>query len=366
MKLTDVLTAAQGGTLTYSLVAQLLADQPTRGEESHAHMHTLDPFKSDTSKIKPESFKCPPELVASGLVKMRKLFWENPELHLHPEADYASMKSLKGTKAAVVTDGAPATGYKPYDFYVDKTRLADNDTYLKRGMAAIPEKNENTYSQTLVYKMPGAAKNTGGTNKIATPADRLTAPVGATVVRDEVVTKQVKIHGQFMAMEAHSMFEDSEALVMCTAAVLASDAGIKGLKAMKDRVPGDSYVAIYSATAVTAVKAAYTKNAAANPLKMVERSPSSVEVDMTTKQPKAKGGGSYLRSDVKRVVLVLKPEATGNLVIVTCYPTASDGQIPALPPALPPPTADDDVVEVDKNANVFKIVKQKTPLDLKW
>ena len=366
MKLTEVLTAAQTKNLTYSMIAQVLAEQPTAGEESHAHMHALDAFKVDTTKIKPADFKCPPELAAASLVKMRKAFWENPEMHLHPEADYGKMKTITGGNVATVYDGAPSSAFTPYGFYMDKTRLAENDTYLKRGMGTIPEKFEDVHSQTLVYKPAGGAKNEGGTSNIATLADRKTAPVGATVIQDIVSTKSVKVHGNFLAMEAHSMFEDSESLVMSTACVLASDAGIAALDEMKGRAVGGSYIAVYSATAVEAVKAAFAKNKATEPLKAAERSPSKVEVDLTSKQAVARGMGKFLKTDIKRVVLVLKPSATGELIIVTCYPTSKSDQIPALPLALPPPTAADDVVELDKNLDIFQIVKQGAPLDLKW
>ncbi len=371
MKITEVLSAAQTKTLTYSMIAQLLVEQPTRGEESHAHMHTLDAFKVDTSKIKPDRFQCPPELVGSSLVKMRKAFWENPEMHLHPDSDYDRMKQKLGTKAAYAAPtfdpNAPPGAFEPYNFYMDKTRLADNDTYLKRGMAQIDEKFEDKHSQLLVYKPQGSATTVNASGPITNAAAAKMAPVGATVIKNELKVTSEKVHGTFLAMEAHSMFEDSESLVMCTANVLASDAGIEALTALSGRPAGGSYVAVYSAAAVEAVATAFVKNnAAAGPLKLAERSPANVAVDPATKQPRATGGGTFDKKDIKRVVLVLKPHLTGELIIVTCYPTAKDGQIPALPPLLPPPTAADDVVELDKNANQFKIVKQGSPLDLHW
>jgi len=371
MKITDILSAAQNKTLTYSMVAQLLVEQPTSGEESHAHMHTLDPFKVDTAKIKPDHFKCPPELVGSSLVKMRKAFWENPELHLHPASDYDRMKQNLGAKnmsgySAQTSDPGqnPAT-FQPYNFYMDKSRLAENDTYLKRGMAQIDEKFEDAYSQLLIYKPQGSQQTVNASGPIASPADAKVPPPGATIIKNEIKVRQDKVHGTFLAMEAHSMFEDSESLVMCTANVLASDAGIVALGALNGRNANGSYVAVYSATGVQATAAAFLKNKpGGDPLKLAERSPSKVVIDPQTKQPRAPGPGTFAKLDIKRVVLVLKPHATGELIIVTCYPTAKDGQIPAVPP--PPPTAADDVVELDKNANLFQVLKQGAPLDLKW
>jgi hypothetical protein len=367
MKITEVLNAAKTKQLTYSTIAQLLVEQPTAAEESHAHMHTLDAFKVDTSKIKPDRFQCPPNFAAKSLVQMRKAFWENPELHLHPDSDYDRMKQLKGKYAAPTYDPKNPGTFEPYNFYMDKSRLADNDTYLKRGMAKIDEKYVDVHSQTLIYKPQGGGPTVNASGKIESLAHAKTAPAGAQIIKNEVKTQSEKVHGTFLAMEAHSMFEDSESLVMCTTAVLASDAGIAALQALDGRAAGGSYVAVYSATAVLAVAAAFAKNnAAAGPLKLAERSPTSVTVDPQTKQPRAPGLGQFGKKDIKRVVLVLKPHAAGELIIVTCYPTAKDGQIPALPPLLPPPTAADDVVELDKNADLFQIVKQGDQLDLKW
>lgn len=84
MKLSEVLAAVKGGNFTCSSGAQLLSEQPTADEVSHAHIHALDPFQVDVSKIKPDSFKAPSTVQVSTLLDGRKKFWENPELHLNP------------------------------------------------------------------------------------------------------------------------------------------------------------------------------------------------------------------------------------------------------------------------------------------
>lgn len=133
LKLTEVKTAVKGATFTCSTCAQLLAEQPTADEVSHAHMHTLDPFSVDVGKIKPASFKAPSTLDLTDYQSQRKGFWENPETHLNPinTGPYAT-SSIDPT---TTTDKL-----SPLNLYMDKDRLAVNDTYLKRGMADVPEK----------------------------------------------------------------------------------------------------------------------------------------------------------------------------------------------------------------------------------
>ena len=357
MKLAYVLESLKKGQFTCSEGAQLLAEQPTLGEESHAHMHSLDPFKVDVSKIKPEAFKAPSTVLFNSLVQERKQFWENPELHLHPEASHPH-------KSQVFDPSFTSTTFKPYEFYVDKTRLAVNDTYLKRGMSDIAEKKELSFTQKIVYQKQGEKKPTSSDFKLASKTDKPTLPEGAKLVKAlEVKETEVKIHPAFMAMDKHSMFEDSEVLVMATTAVILSDAGLLALSELKTRAVGN-YIAVFSASGVKAVESSFLKNKAIAPLKQVERSPASVKVDTTGKQPQVvTTGAQYDKVDMKRVVLVVKKDAKGELIIVTCYPSQ---KTPAVIPPTPPPTPDDDVLELDKSTNDVRIVKQVGAIELKW
>jgi hypothetical protein len=357
LKLAYVLESLKKGQFNCSEGAQLLAEQPTLGEESHAHMHSLDPFKVDVSKIKPEAFKAPSTVLFNSLVQERKQFWENPELHLHPEGSHPH-------KSQVFDPSSTSTTFKPYEFYVDKTRLAVNDTYLKRGMSDIAEKKELSYTQQIVYKEKDAPKPTSQLFKLTSKTDKPALPTGAKVVKDLGVKEtEIKIHPAFMAMDKHSMFEDSEVLVMATTAVILSDAGLLALSELKTRAAGN-YVAVFSASGVKAVETSFLKHKATAPLKQVERSPTNVKVDTTGKQPQVvTTGATYEKVDMKRVVLVVKKDATGDLIIVTCYPSQ---KTPTVIHPTPPPTADDDVVEVDKSTNDVRIVKQVGPIELKW
>jgi hypothetical protein len=158
MKLASVLSDVKKKQFSCSMGAQLLAGQTTLNEESHAHIHSLDPFKVDVAKIKPEGFKAPsgplfatvtPEF--TSLVQERKKFWENPELHLHPEASHPH-------KSQLYDDSKAKSAFQVHEYYLDRTRLAVNDTYLKRGMAEIKEKYDVTYSQQLIYADSGGKK----------------------------------------------------------------------------------------------------------------------------------------------------------------------------------------------------------------
>lgn len=359
MKLGDVLKALKANSFTCSTGAQLLAEQPTADEVSHAHIHSLDPFHVDVAKIKPDTFKAPSGIDAGALAATRKTFWENPEVHLSPKGSNPFDSAI--FDPSVKTD---PTTFKPYEFYVDQTKLATNDTYLKRGMTEIAEKTETKYSQKLVYKEAGAPKPTSKDFALASKTDKAVLPTGATLVKDLGVKETtVRIHPTFQAMEAHSMFEDSEVLVMSTTAVLLSDAGLVALTELEGKAAG-TYIAIFSASAVTAIETAFAKNKATAPLRMVERSPTAVTVNTTGSLPKVETtGATYKKVDMKRVVLVVKKDTTDDLIIVTCYPSQ---QQPTVPATIPPPTATDDVVELDKTTQAFKIVKQTKQIDLTW
>jgi len=364
MKLASVLSAVKRNQFNCSTGAQLLAEQPTQGEESHAHVHSLDPFTVDITKIKPEGFKAPsgpvfatvtPEF--TSLVQERKKFWENPELHLHPEASHPHKSQLYDASAT------PAS-FKVYEFYVDKTRLAVNDTYLKRGMVQIAEKQETTFSQQIVYTEPGGTK-TSKVFPLTSKTDQAELPKGTIIHKDLGVRETVvTVHPNFQAMEKHTMFEDSEVLVMATSAVILSDAGLVALSELETRAAGH-YIAVYSASAVKAVDVTFKAHKpTASPLKLVERSPQSVKVDTTVKPAQVvTTGAQYDKADMKRVVLVVKKDASGELIIVTCYPSQMH---PTVKPPTPPPAPDDDVIELDKAAGTFRVVRQVGAIVLKW
>ncbi|MGH9440375.1 MAG: hypothetical protein ACRD22_21570, partial [Terriglobia bacterium] len=317
MKLPDVLKALKANSFTCSTGAQLLAEQPTADEVSHAHIHSLDPFHVDVTKIKTTAFQAPSGVDVSALAASRKTFWENPEVHLNPKGSNPYDSAV--FDPAVKTD--PVT-FKPYEFYVDQTKLATNDTYLKRGMTEIAEKTQTSYSQKLVYKEVGAPKPTSKDFPLSSKTDKAVLPAGATLVKDLGVKETTaRIHPMFQAMEAHSMFEDSEVLVMSTTAVLLSDAGLVALTEVEGK-PAGAYIAVFSASAVTAVETAFAKNKATAPLKIVERSPTAVTVNTAGSQPKVEtSGATYKKIDMKRAVLVVKKDATDDLIIVTCYPS---------------------------------------------
>ncbi len=360
MKLSEILKELKANTFTCSTGAQLLAEQPTKDEVSHAHMHSLDPFNVDIAKIKPASFQAPSTLDVTPLALERQRFWQNPELHLNPKGAHPHQSQVfdPATKA-------PST-FKPYEFYVDETRLASNDTYLKRGMAEIAEQSVTTYSQKLIYVPSKGAKPTSADFPVAGKTDTAAVPTGGTLTKAlPVQAKVTKIHPTYQKMEAHSMFEDSEVLVMSTSAAILSDAGLLMLTELHSK-PVGTYLAVFSASAVKAVDAAFKKTTGAAPLRMVERTPASVSVNTTGPQPKLEtAGATYARTDMKRVVLVVKKDASDDLIIVTCYPSQSDPVLPVTMPPTPPPTADDDVVEIEKGTK-FQVVKQKTAIDLKW
>ncbi len=355
MKLSEVLAAVKGGNFTCSSGAQLLSEQPTADEVSHAHIHALDPFQVDVSKIKPDSFKAPSTVQVSTLLDGRKKFWENPELHLNPADGHPH-------SSQIYNPSSPPK-FEPYEFYLDQSKLATNDTYLKRGMDTVPEKTVTTYSQMMVYQEPGKPKPTSSSFPLTSKTDVPVLPTGAVLKKALDVKETVtKIHPTYLKMEAHSMFEDSEVLVMATTGVILSDAGLLALTELESRAEG-SYIAVFSATAVKAVDDAFIKNKAKAPLQMVERSPGSTSVNTTGKQPKLETSGAvYKKVSMVRTVLVIKKDK-GDLIIVTCYPSQSH---PALPPPNPPPTATDDVVELDKSAAVFRVIKQSKLIELKW
>jgi hypothetical protein len=364
---------ASNRMLTVAQCVELLMDQPTADEASHAQMHLNDRFASDASKIKGS-------LDAVG----RATTWQTGDMHLSP-AGYTPLTTYAPADIAKLLDD-PQHKDK---IFVDATRLPLSAKYKKRtGLPEIPAEAAVTQKQTLAFSQPGGKgapkkmeyrpDNGGevldaGVWKAAGPFGLMPKAKGSADLKLE--TKDIVIvPGKPLVPESppHSMFEDSETMAMLLAAVLLSDAGVYMLDHLRKRttLPPQN-VAVYSNSAVAAVRAKFAtvsqkataagkplQGAAAQPLGFIER---TAKVDPT--DPRViLADANRLPKDIKHVVLVADVLADRQFKITTFYPSEQ-----TTAQACGAPTrAWEDLVEMEKGQYRLQTQPAHRAIPLNW
>ena len=325
---------AQHSALTCSDVVQLLHEQPTADETSHAHLHLSDGFRSDPSKILANNWNSSQE--ETDWKADRRTAWDRPDSHLFP----ANQNPLPTFNSAT-----PSKPPDPNKVYADQARLAQSDKYNQRmGLGEIAKVDPS------VQKYPGYFVRTRGnpaTNEVIleapqSPANDLLARnyLGGRDPNNYVLEKgsanQIKIvHSANLnrtipglprvpASEAHTMFEDSESMVLHLTAALISAAGLKMLSELKKRGHNEGKtIALFSHTAVRIVaEKTRTEESKGNTKavghRLIERTAdvqdphdrNRVLTGTFTSTPKA----------IDHIVVVMAVSPTNQALVMTCFP----------------------------------------------
>lgn len=330
MKTIDILKKCRSGALTCSEVAQLLAEQPTRNETSHAHMHMLDGFQVGLATD-------PLSRVAdwwSGRAQRAADWGAAAEAHLGTESQSplpiydpnqghpsrSRWKTLIWAERAgqdVSRMALPDVNYPPHSSY-----------NLRSGLPEVPGVAAQRATENVAFRL-----KPGGVDRVvATEANPYAVPLGTTgwVMQNG----QRKIQQQNGAVIraavprlpstlAHTMFEDSESMVMHLTAALKSTGGKAVLTTLITRGAGSKEtVGLFSKTAVDAVS---QKVASAAPGKAM---PEVLQRTANTHGARRPDGtadvtGSFTRTkkDIDHIVLVMRMSDANELTIVTCYPS---------------------------------------------
>ena len=373
MYLSRVYHLASNRLLTISQCVELLMDQPTTDEASHAQMHLNDRFAADPAKIK-----------GGGNAVARAATWTTGDSHLAPAASTPMTTYLPGDLATLLTD----PNHKD-KIFVDVSRLPLTAKYQNRtGLAEIPAVPAVTQMQTMAFNQPGGKgaptkmeyrANNGGEIldgvawKPAAGFELMpkakNSPDYKLETKEVVIVPAKPIVGE---SPPHSMFEDSETMAMLLAAVLLSDAGIYMLDRLRTRTtPPPKNYAVYSNTAVAAVRAKFGAvgqkaqtagkpllGAAAQPLRSIERTAKTDPSDSR----KILDDANRLPKEIKHVVLVADRLTNGHLKITTFYPSEqTTGQSCGAATR-----AWEDLVEIEKGQYTLKSQPSHRTVALNW
>jgi hypothetical protein len=309
MKVVKAVTKVQKGILTCADVIEILAYQPTSVDQAksvviddkkgnakpaHAHMHTRDGFSPE----KQNSFT--------------DARWEDVQKDWSSDAHIDPLVTMSGSGLRMAPE-----------------RIAHGNHYRNRtgivGTAGTPAQHEYTIS---AVGHSGAPYVVG---KVYVGSDPLFdgkyqgPPIGGYAIppgSNALISKRTK-ENHVAAVPCiyptgvHSVFEDSESMVMHLTAALSSKAGIKALNALSKKIDGKGdTVGIFSLTAVKAVSEHVTKiSAKQSPIKMVDRAQKHIG-----NVPSA--GHTDTKRDINHICVVLSKDINGQLVIFTCFPTA--------------------------------------------
>jgi hypothetical protein len=322
VRVTDVYKKVRNKTLTCSDVAGILASQKTGDGTSHAHMHMTDGFRSDPYKIiENHTFGLDAENRGA-----KKRDWGLEDAHLFPSGQSKLPQYDPGNKAAM----------RKGTVYMDPSRQAPDNSYNVRtnlpevlGVPAVFRTDTAYY----VMRLPAGGKGAPIKIEIGNPAEAA-RPVGDTnlYVMDGLARKVIEVNRQVVVTaavpripetSAHTMFEDSESMVMHLTGALKSDAGAEVLKTLTLRGAGDKRtVGVFSKTAVRAVNAKFgqvaaTKGQPAPANRMMNRVADSAPDRSPT------GSFTVTRSAFDHVVLVLAAAEDWELVVVTGFPSGA-------------------------------------------
>jgi hypothetical protein len=326
----------------------LLMSQPTHNETSHAQLHTLESFQWNPLVWK-NHYASRDALYRSSVseadhVAKKTSEWE-PAAHLIPAGD----QKLRTT---------PGGG-----LFMDPSRLAQTDKYNRRTgldiLGAVPEVSAECLY--VLQRPAGGAKGKPTEVAIKDMGEAKKAPYNDSnqYVPDPAggakIMKKTQISQRALPIEAarpaHSMFPDSESMVLHVTAALLSDAGVNVLNALQALPAGaGTTLCVYSRTAVKVV--ASLKNAE-KALQMVQR---TMDVDGGDKR-KELGTHTLAQRNIDHVVVVMRHHSDGSLLVVTAYPSDQPHKSHTAP--------DDDAEEHSRD--IFTTTKQIKPLPtLRW
>lgn len=336
-------------TLTYSDVVAILFKQPVADGTSHAHMHTRDGFTSTT-------------IGKSGLGL--------DDAHLVQDARGLTSYDASTLLTTVVQEGV---------VYIDANRVVKSGIYSNRtglpAQAAVLDPSRKRFKVFLPIKnnkpqlvevqqsdYPGIDFTNITANditQIATAnAPSAVLDLSKKFVVSPIAGSDVVLPARDKDSPAHSMFPDSESMVMHLTASLYSKAGRRALFYL-DMKPEGETVGIFSKTAADYVESVEAKT---NSLKndanlrrlMVER------VRNTDTSGSVISGFTTATKKIDHIELILARSSSGDMIVVTCYPTAKSTKDSIGTVTL----VNEDICEPTLGTHL-RIATQSYP-DLKW
>ncbi|HSX86955.1 MAG TPA: hypothetical protein VLG17_03025 [Pseudomonas sp.] len=321
----------------------MLMNQPTHDETSHTHLHLLDCFKHDEKKwaknYENMTFFYQERVSPEQHIERKRREWA-PDAHLFPKAVASGI---------TYTDDAhyrELAQFSPVGVYMDERRLAQSDKYNKRTglpeISAVPEMRGNVF---YVLQKPVGGKGQPQKFRIPNAAVAAMPPYNnsALYIQDGISGAKVVTGTELLraatpripADPPHSMFPDSEAMVLYLTAALLSDAGVRVLNTLNGMAPGSGLtVGLFSKTAVRVVKT--LKNSEKVP-DIIER---KADVRAGTRSDYL-GSFTYESSAIDHVVVAMSKAPDSSVTVVTYYPShATTGDTIKTPTA-----ADEDVEE---------------------
>jgi len=347
MLIIDVVAKNIDGNLTCSEVAELLADQQNSGGVSHLHMHARDGFATYATPMfrlnsrgervqYEEAHMTSPERVERAGVVPVMTPGAKP-----PKSNFALSRNMMAK-----AEPGPSARSK-YDYRSNQPEIAES---AERGilvpmvLKVIPKAKpapvdiSDELAPIPVIGLDGtdpgrrnAVVNLRGVDRYATKKEgSFVGAMGTKVPKVQYVYQQqhAKVP-RLPGSEKHTMFEDSESMVMYLTAVLRSTAALHMLVNLLDKKPGDATtVGVFSKTAVWQVaqhvrnKGAKAKSPPPEP-KVIER---VTNVDPSIARTAANPNPvldtfTYASKPIDHVVLVMGRRADGALNIVTLFPS---------------------------------------------
>ncbi|QOY86781.1 hypothetical protein [Paludibaculum fermentans] len=312
-------------TLKCSQVLDMLMEQPTSAETSHAHLHTCDGFRLDPAKITVNVLGLP----VDQLRQQKEREWAY-DSHLFPGAGNALTRYQPGAYHGLDLNTRKSQVMQ------DASRLPLSNQYNERtGLGILPGIDPTFGVRYYIKKFPPGGKGKPLDVDIAGPG-AIGALNAADYVCEHGVIKIFQGRGAQLtaavpmvpAKSTHTMFEDSESMVMHLTAALLSEAGLAVLKTLKERGHnGGTTVGIFSKTAVLAVarhfqNVANQKNVAYDAAQTLDRKSDTNPLN------RRQLTGTFTKSTqaIDHVVVVLACSLLNDLVVVTCYPSPATTQ----------------------------------------
>jgi hypothetical protein len=320
MRVIDAFKKVRKQALTCSEVIELLGTQPTATGTSHAQMHTCDGFRIDPATII-ENYSLSSDAEYRG---ERRRDWHRKDAHLFPPAQ----SKLERFNPQNMTAMSKA------HVYMDPTRQATDGTYTSRtNLPEIPEIPEQVMMVPRYYvlRLPDSGKGKPTKIQVTGPADAPKPPADMAQYVMDGVNRKIVIEQERQvvaarvprvpATSAHTMFEDSESMVMHLTAALLSEAGREVLKTLVLRGGGHpGTVGIFSKTALRAVAAKVANVAHATG---VPAPPTQMDFLVADSDAARNPVGTFTsqKRNFDHVLVVLASSPTFELVVVTCFPT---------------------------------------------
>jgi hypothetical protein len=166
--------------------------------------------------------------------------------------------------------------------------------------------------------------------------------------------------------EEHTMFEDSESMVMHLTAALLSKCGQALLETLKTRGPGSPLtVGLFSRSAVHAVKqhiATINQTPKPEPQTLIRTADVSGAPRTPSSPNPITGTFSHSTKPIDHIVVVLGVSGTGDVNVVTCYPSP----VPTMATIKTSNAPDLDIEEHTVGNHVTKPAQPGTEIKLTW